>query len=172
MGEAGTREDGATRRLLQSTNDHLTDSGALDHDVRLDSRLGDGSSVIVRPELGDQSRLGSVCHEVYNVRLEATLTGEQRSEKTDGTGSGDQRHPGLEPGAGADPHRMLPRLRHHGGGLQQHPKIAQRWIQTHREAWVDAKSLTSIAVVTQNPPLNETAGLAHVPLVSRTSRAG
>jgi hypothetical protein len=104
--------------------------------------------------------------------LKITLAGEQRSEEADRTGSSNERHLGLEPCAGADPHCVLPRFGHYGGGLQEYPEFAQRRVQTHGKPRVDAEPLTSIAVIAQNPAFNETTGLTHVPFVSRTGRAG
>jgi hypothetical protein len=87
VGETGEGDDGAPRRLLQRSNDHLTDAGALDHDVRLDSYLRHRSSVVVPAELGHQPWLGSRRHQIHDMSLEATLPGEQRSEESNWTGT-------------------------------------------------------------------------------------
>ena len=55
MGDAGECDDGPRRGQVRRVDHHLSDPGALDHDVGRESQLGHGGAVVVGAQVGHEA---------------------------------------------------------------------------------------------------------------------
>ena len=115
-------------------------------------------------------RLGSRFDPVEDMDLESQLLADQRRQKTDRPGAGDEHGARLPEGPLTDHAHLLPRLRDDGRGLEQHAEQAERWIDLHDVLGLDPPPLGHEPVDLLDAALGVLAVPAHVPLAHRAVR--
>ncbi|PYR66169.1 MAG: hypothetical protein DMF88_17160, partial [Acidobacteria bacterium] len=102
---------------------------------------------------------------VVDVHVEPLLRADERREQADGTGARNQRalrRPGAR--SPADLFRVIPGLGDDARRLEEHAEVAERGIDLHREAGLDAKAIRGVAVTLLDPSFCIPAIRAHIPL--------
>src|SRR5665811_849973 len=104
--------------------------------------------------------------------LEPPLDAQECRKQSDGTGTRDNGHLGVEEGATTDPVDLLPRLGHDRRRFEEDPDISQPRVETHQTLRIGPPTVTGESVQTFDAVLGVFAVSAHVPLAPGARRAG
>ena len=125
----------------------------------------------VPPSSLDKLPLAAAIVMVEHVNLKPALRSDQRGEKTDRSGAGDEerfRRPAAR--AFTDALGMVPRLGDDTGRFDQHAVHAERRVDLDQKVGLDTEEIRAVAVALLDAALGVAAVAAHVPLADRAVR--